>query len=702
MNYQLQERQESIELEARPFAAGGEGNIHDILSPQPLSGYVAKIIHPHKRNSERVAKLRFLQQNRPEFSKHAEGETPGLIWVEDFIVDDKGEVIGFIMPRVEGEVLELLCSPRLPRTAKPEWKPYERGTTQGQQIRLRVCYRLAELVAQLHATGLYVLSDLKPDNVLVRPNGSVSLVDLDSMEIRQGGRTLFAATVATPDYTPPEYYTQGIEPGKKPIEESWDRFSLAVIFYRIMLGVHPFAASCKAPYDDIVSLADKIRMGFFVHDAGKAQYFSVVPPPHAAFSNLDEGLRFGFVRTFDAGHDEPSMRITAAHWLNLLQDSPLLLAQRPLPTTQINLPSPQQMQWLDKAYELAVYPQNSLFDDENTKPSNEIPPPIDNKKNTLTILFMVAGVLMLALGLALSSISLIMLAIVLGIGGTVSAKFTTAAASRLIESPEAKENWKIPKFERQNYDKITNARQLEDLQHELFAKRLDLRQALRQTNAEGDILEQIYKKRRRELLAPRLNQINITLEEIQKASSSNSQDPTQLDQQATQLIRREADEINRLYQQTKQQLDNHPIFSQLLGGSPQQKLIQLPQFLQAQKDLTSEERQQREASLSQDLQIMQQNLHEDISKIQNQYAALHQDLKQQAQQQKKALQEAIRQNVLKIQKAAQLDNIDEHDPLYTLISERYEIQQRRKAQEAAHEQINEELRRLRHRLQRLA
>lgn len=696
MNYLLQERGERIDLEQRPFASGGEGNIHDIVAPQQLTSYVAKIIHPHKRSAERVGKLRFLLQNRPQAANHRQGEIPGLIWVEDFILDDAGAVIGFIMPRVEGEVLELLCSPRLPRTAGAEWKQYERGTMQGKLFRLRVCLRLAELVAQLHATGVYVLADLKPDNIIVRADGGVSLVDLDSMEVQQGGKTVFAATVATPDYTPPEYYTKGVEPGKKPIEESWDRFSLAVIFYRVLLGIHPFAASCKPPYDDIVSLADKIRMGFFVHDAGKEQYFSVVPPPHAAFGDLDEGLRFGFVRTFDAGHDDASMRITAAHWANLLRDSPLLLAQRPLPTAQINLPSPQKMQWLDKAYELAVYPERSLFADERGDGKEIVE---KQASGTGTAIIIAVAALVVILGFVVGSLLLVFLAF---IGGFVALLRAWQSGNDAAEKAKPPTEWKIPNIEPKNYDKINDRKQLEDLQHGLFTKRVELRQAMRQAVAEADILEQIYRKRRRELLAPRLEQINAAIEEIQNSHNANPQDPTRLDEQATQLIQREADEINRLYEQTKRQLAQHPVFSQLLGGSPQQKIIQIPHYLQSRTDLTSEERRQSEESWTQELQIMQRALHEDIAKIQRQYATLHDTLRQQAKQQKQALQTAIRQNVLKVQRAAQLNDISSSDPLYTLISERSELQKRRSAQEAAHELINEELRRLRHRLQRLS
>jgi hypothetical protein len=155
----------------------------------------------------------------------------------------------------------------------------------------------------------------------------VSIVDTDSVEVIEDGRCLYAATVATPEYTPPEYY-RGIKPGKVCIENSWDRFSLAVILYKILLGVHPFAATSHPPYDQCNSLGDKIKMGLFVHHPDKKKCFKVVPPPQLDFFKLGDNIQQLFMRAFATGHLYPNKRPTAAEWCQAIQEHPFLITNR--------------------------------------------------------------------------------------------------------------------------------------------------------------------------------------------------------------------------------------------------------------------------------------------------------------------------------------------------------------------------------------
>jgi serine/threonine protein kinase len=694
--YQLKNKKLSIQLDRKPFASGGEGAIYDIVQPSGFEHHVAKIIHDFKHSDTRIAKLHYLVDNQPDLAKHKSGEQPPLIWVEDLILDDKNKVVGFIMPRVSGEKLEILCSPRMPKSLSADWLKHERGRDGGLQFRLKVCHNLAQAVAELHATGRYVLADLKPDNVIVRLDGSISLVDMDSIEVLQGEQTLFAATVATPDYTPPEYYTQGIEPGKKPIEPTWDRFSLSVIFYRIMLGIHPFAASCKPPHDTLTTLADKIQLGFFVHDEGKQTYFSVIPPPHKAFSDLDEGLRFAFLRTFDAGHDDREMRVSAQHWATIIKDSPLLLSHRPLPSSLINMPDLHNINWLEEAYNNMLerlQKVNNKSNDDTTLPSNFI-----------TIGAMVVVVVLLILMLtrltAFGILGPVFVGILLIVIVSLVINTRKSSPQKSLGNPNI-DKLKIPKIQPFDYQNNKNLKTLEDHQHNLFSTRNELKDQLRRSTAELNILEQIYKKRRREILAQHNKTAQSIIDNI-KTESQNKIQNLKIDEKARQLMQREQADIENHYAKTQVFLRQHPIFSQLSGTTPNQKAIQIEAWVQQQDLLTTEEKSAKINALNREIEAVQTNLRQDIQATQADYQQLHASLHSTVAQEQQAVEQFLSENLQRIQKATQLDEQLQDSSFSEIIQQRTLIQDHIGLQEQRIEQLNYEVRRVREALQRVS
>ncbi len=335
-------------LENKPFASGGEGELYQVISSKTWGHCVAKIIYSHKRTAEKEAKLYNLLDH-PPLQEHS-GKDASIIWVQELLHDQEGNFVGFLMPRATGEKLEILTAPKLPKYLGPEWNRLRLGSPPALRLRLKVCYNIALAVYWLHASNRYVLVDLKPDNILVRSNGTVSIVDIDSVEIVEGKQTLFAATVATPEYTPSEYY-QGTRPGKATIDSSWDHFSLAVIVYRLLFGIHPFAATSSAPYDQLTSLGDKIKTGLFVHNTKHQATFRVIPPPHQIFKQQEEALQVLFKQAFVAGHEQPEKRPNALTWTKVIANHPLLLTNRALPSTRLSLQSLEHKNWYKAAVE---------------------------------------------------------------------------------------------------------------------------------------------------------------------------------------------------------------------------------------------------------------------------------------------------------------------------------------------------------------
>jgi len=109
----------------------------------------------------------------------------------------------------------------------------------GVEERLRLMRAVAEIVGDLHRARV-VHRDLKPGNVLVRPDGRPILVDfglarrLDERDGTVIGRpTEPLARLITPGYAPPEQIWGG------PVTPAVDVFGLGAVIYRLLLGETP-------------------------------------------------------------------------------------------------------------------------------------------------------------------------------------------------------------------------------------------------------------------------------------------------------------------------------------------------------------------------------------------------------------------------------------------------------------------------------
>jgi DNA-binding helix-hairpin-helix protein with protein kinase domain len=171
-----------------------------------------------------------------------------------------------------------------------------------------VACNISAAVNRIHQLGC-VFVDLKPQNILVSPTGLISLVDLDSIQI-VAGREIFRGPLGSPEYMPSESYRMDFNQGPR-IEPSWDLFSLAVIHYEILLGIHPFTASPKPSIIGCETIEDAIRFKMYVHGNNRSN-LEVIPAPHSSINVVPSELALLFRRAFDAA--SPSHRPTAKEW----------------------------------------------------------------------------------------------------------------------------------------------------------------------------------------------------------------------------------------------------------------------------------------------------------------------------------------------------------------------------------------------------
>jgi serine/threonine-protein kinase len=101
---------------------------------------------------------------------------------------------------------------------------------------LRIASVICQALAHMHGRGV-IHRDLKPDNVMIRREGSLCLMDFGLSEEVEPGHGLFAGLAqvfGTPEYMAPEQVSI------KRNDERTDIYSLGVILYQMLTGVLPF------------------------------------------------------------------------------------------------------------------------------------------------------------------------------------------------------------------------------------------------------------------------------------------------------------------------------------------------------------------------------------------------------------------------------------------------------------------------------
>jgi serine/threonine protein kinase len=308
------ENGQQIKLEDTPFTFGGEGELYKIVSPQSLSDHCVKIYYSQYQTQQKAEKLRFMVNHKPQ--QITDKTNYMICWAVD-LVFRQGAFVGFLMPLAFDNSIQLyeLCTTRIRKNLASIWhQKFSRNNNTSIENRLKLCVNIAIAVHNIHNTKKYVLVDMKPQNILLCPEGKVSIVDLDSIQISNGVQVIHRGHVATPEYTPAE--GTRISPSNDYIPETWDRFSLAIIFYELIFGLHPFVATSTGPYEHITTIDEAIKNGLFVF--GSKSQFLQLPSLHNNFQLLPRDIKDCFVKALDKGHNNPNARPTAEEWGKVL------------------------------------------------------------------------------------------------------------------------------------------------------------------------------------------------------------------------------------------------------------------------------------------------------------------------------------------------------------------------------------------------
>ncbi|MCS6969616.1 MAG: serine/threonine-protein kinase [Planctomycetota bacterium] len=202
---------------------GGMGTVYKAIQVSLSRPVALKVLggryarHPHLAQD-------FLSEARAS----ARITHPNLVTVHDVHADPERQLYAYAMELVPGSTLSQLLREQGPLS---------------RQYALHLVYQIAQALSAAHRAGL-VHRDVKPDNILVTPQGLAKLLDLglvrdrlEGQRQRVAGRHLLRI-VGTPGWAAPE---QSRDPDEA--SAASDVFGLGCVLYCALTGQPPFVGS---------------------------------------------------------------------------------------------------------------------------------------------------------------------------------------------------------------------------------------------------------------------------------------------------------------------------------------------------------------------------------------------------------------------------------------------------------------------------
>lgn len=261
---------------------------------------------------DRVAKIYAVPPDQRKIQKlaaMAETASPALLsiaaWPIDLLTDTKGDVRGFVMPRVVARRdIHELYSPKSRAEAFPE---------ADFRFLAHIGANIARAFAVVHEQG-HVLGDVNHGNLLVGPDATVMLIDCDSFQIGTGAH-VFTSDVGVPLFTAPELHGRAFRGLVR--TPNHDRFGLAVLLFHLLyMGRHPFAGRYSGPGDMPIEKA--IAEYRFAYGPDRAALGMEQPPGTIPLETMGAAIAANFARAFGRTASNGG-RPDAKSWITALE-----------------------------------------------------------------------------------------------------------------------------------------------------------------------------------------------------------------------------------------------------------------------------------------------------------------------------------------------------------------------------------------------
>jgi len=201
----------------RMIGEGGMGRVYEGVNPEIGSRVALKVLATWLATDAEVSERMFAEARAVNMIRH-----PRIVHAIDFLRLADGRPV-IVMELVEGRSMrEALAGRDAPLGGIVD-----------------VILQVLDVLAAAHAVGV-VHRDLKPDNILISPEGHARVLDFGIAKLMHpsaelpGPRTRTGVVLGTPLYMAPEQISGGVTDG------SVDLYSLGVVLFEAVTGTLPF------------------------------------------------------------------------------------------------------------------------------------------------------------------------------------------------------------------------------------------------------------------------------------------------------------------------------------------------------------------------------------------------------------------------------------------------------------------------------
>ena len=279
----------NIRLEEE-ISAGGEAIVYRTNTP-----FVAKIYKKEKNTTRRQKKIHLMLTKKISCK--------GICYPVDFLTNEKGEFVGYLMPAAKGVELQRSVFAPKPVFLKkfPCWN--KKDTVQ-------LCITILKKFQFLHERNI-IIGDINPANILINSPTDVYIVDTDSFQIEN-----FPCPVGTINFTAPEIQRKPFSNFLRTIDN--ENFAIATLLFMIMLpGKPPY--SQQGGEDPISNI---IKMDFSYPFGDNTNKKTPDGPWRFIWSHLTYKIKEAFYNTFRYGgsYSTEGHRLSCKDWLRLFNE----------------------------------------------------------------------------------------------------------------------------------------------------------------------------------------------------------------------------------------------------------------------------------------------------------------------------------------------------------------------------------------------
>lgn len=207
---------------------GGMGDVYAARDVELERKVALKFLNPESLGLEGAGE-KFIREARTASALNH----PNIVTIHEVIRSDS--TVAIVMELVEGVPLRQLC-----------------GTPVPLKQLIKIAGQIAGALAAAHAAGV-VHRDMKPENVMVRPDGHVKVLDFGLARRFGGDNGKRSVTTVTDVFAGTWRYMSPEQVKGDTLTGASDVFSFGLILYELATGRHPFQAG--SPFETLQAIA---------------------------------------------------------------------------------------------------------------------------------------------------------------------------------------------------------------------------------------------------------------------------------------------------------------------------------------------------------------------------------------------------------------------------------------------------------------